>query len=110
MTAGMTRRSMLGCLGVGLAQLLFEKQIQAAGAPLSLTGQPATLNLRLTALTPEILGISIAPFDAVPPTRELGVVKSDHETQLDPHDTSVSPSEPGAGTGFRSRRTRRGSR
>lgn len=88
MTAGMTRRSMLGCLGAGLAQLLFERQILAAGAPGSLTGEPGKLDLKLTALTPEILRISIAPVDAVPPPRELGVVESNHETRLNPNDAS----------------------
>ena len=88
MTVGMTRRSMLGGLGAGLAQVLLEKRVRAAELPGALTGQPGKLDLKLTALTPEILHIAVAPANDAPPRRELGLIESHTETALDAKETS----------------------
>lgn len=74
MTTELNRRWFLGGMGAGLAQLLFYAQVSAA-SPLDIqTGKPGKLDLRLTALTPQVLGISIAPAVAEPPKQELGIV------------------------------------
>lgn len=73
MPAGVSRRSVLAGLGVGAAQLLFAARSSATGLLTGNTGQPGDLDLSLTALTPGMLRISIAPVDAQPPVWELGV-------------------------------------
>ena len=77
-----TRRGVLGGLGAGVAQLLFQTQLRAA-IPLAVpTAKPGKLDLSLTAMTPRVLRISIAPAIAQPSSNELGVVESPHETAL----------------------------
>ena len=75
-----TRRCVLGGLGAGLAQLLFQTQLKAASSLTVQTGKPGKLDLSLTAMTQRILRISIAPAVAKPLSSELGVVESPHET------------------------------
>jgi alpha-glucosidase/alpha-D-xyloside xylohydrolase len=77
-----TRRCVLGGLGAGLAQLLFQTQLKAASSWAVQTGKPGKLNLRLTAMTQRVLRISIAPAAAKPLSGELGVVESPRETAL----------------------------
>lgn len=77
-----TRRCVLGGLGAGLAQLLFQTQLKAASSLAVQTGKPGKLNLRLTAMTQRVLRISIAPAAAKPLSGELGVVESPRETAL----------------------------
>ena len=74
MTAEISRRSVLRGLGAGVAQLLLERRILAADIRAQ-TGAPGRLDLCLTSLSPEILRIGIAPVNAVPSGRELGVVE-----------------------------------
>lgn len=92
MYAGVTRRSVLGGFGASLAQLLLRVPLRAETRSGSGTGEPGRLNLTLTALTPQILYICIAPVDAQPPTEELGVVASPHAVALS------DPRIPGPGT------------
>lgn len=87
MTAKLTRRSMLSYLGLsglgaGLAQVLFQKQLMAASPLIAQTGKPGKLDLSLTAMTPQVLHIGIAPAAAPPSLRELGVVEHPHEAVL----------------------------
>src|ERR1019366_3772552 len=77
-----TRRCVLGGLGAGLAQLLFQTQLKAASSLAVQTGKPGKLNLRLTGMTQRVLRISIAPAAAKPLSGELGVVESPRETAL----------------------------
>ena len=84
MTAAISRRVVLGGLGAGAAQLLFRKRIFAADIPARDTGQPGDLDLSLTALTPGMLRISIAPVRASPPVWELGVVERPSPRPLEP--------------------------
>ena len=80
MTAAITRRSVLAGFGAGAAQLLFEKQLLAAGTFAPQVGEPGKVNFSLTAVTPRVLRISIAPVNATPPVHELGVVDRSHVT------------------------------
>jgi len=82
MTAEITRRSILGGFGAGAAQLLFNRQLLAAGVLAPQVGEPGKINLSLTSLTPRVLRISIAPVNATPPTQELGVVDHDRGTAV----------------------------
>ncbi|HEY6491468.1 MAG: TIM-barrel domain-containing protein [Terracidiphilus sp.] len=82
MTEEPTRRSVLGGLGAGLAQLLFQTQLRAATPLTAQTGKPGQLDLSLTAMTERVLRISIAPVIAKPPSTELGVVESPLEAAL----------------------------
>lgn len=77
-----TRRRVLGGMGAGLAQLLFETQLKAAPSLAAQTGKPGKLDLRLTSMTPRVLRISIAPVVAKPPSMELGIVESPREVAL----------------------------
>jgi alpha-glucosidase len=78
----LTRRSVLGGVAAGIGELLFQTQLRAATALVAKTGKPGELDLILTALTPHILRISIAPTVAPPPTQELGVLESRHPVPL----------------------------
>ena len=84
MTEEPTRRSVLGGLGAGLAQLLFQTQLRAATPLTAQTGKPGQLDLSLTAMvmTERVLRMSIAPVIAKPPSTELGVVESPLEAAL----------------------------
>ncbi|MFZ0661912.1 MAG: TIM-barrel domain-containing protein [Acidobacteriaceae bacterium] len=82
METKLTRRFVLGGLGAGLAQLLFHSQVSAAATFAGQTGEPGKLDLKLTAVTPHVLQISIAPAVAPPPTRELGILDHPHEAAL----------------------------
>ena len=82
MPANLTRRSVLGGLGAGCAQLLFRARLNAAVSGVVHTGKPGELDFSLTALTEQVLRISIAPAVAAPPARELGVIELPHEVRL----------------------------
>jgi alpha-glucosidase/alpha-D-xyloside xylohydrolase len=77
-----TRRTVLGGLGVSLAQTIFHTRFDAAKL-LQKTGQPGKLDFRITAVSQRILHISIAPVHADPPRREPGILDSAQETPLD---------------------------
>ena len=81
MTVRLTRRSVLGGLGAGLAETLLVKRLNAA-ALFAQAAKPGKLDLKLTSVTPHVLQIGIAPADATPPTRELGTIDHPHETAL----------------------------
>ena len=78
----LTRRSVLGGLSAGIAQLLFRARLNAAIPGVVRTGEPGKLDLSLTALTENVLRIGIAPAVALPDARELGVVDHPHEVVL----------------------------
>lgn len=78
----LSRRSMIGGLGAGLAQLLFVRRINAAGILDPLAGEPGQLDLTLEALAPNILRIAIAPVTAWKREEELGVVVHPHAQEL----------------------------
>jgi alpha-glucosidase (family GH31 glycosyl hydrolase) len=82
MMAEPTRRRVLGGLGAGLTQLLFQTQLKAASPLTVQTGKPGKLDLSLTALTQRVLRIGIAPAVAKPLSNELGVVESPQATAL----------------------------
>ncbi|MGH9586715.1 MAG: hypothetical protein ACRD3F_07155, partial [Acidobacteriaceae bacterium] len=69
-----TRRSVLQGLGTGLALMLTQTPL-AQAASIALTGDPGQLDLRLDAITPNVLRIGIAPANSIPPSEELGVLK-----------------------------------
>ncbi|MGA9461908.1 MAG: TIM-barrel domain-containing protein [Terracidiphilus sp.] len=77
-----TRRSVLGGIGAGVAQLLLHKQLDAASSLPVLTGKPGKLDFSLTAMTSRVLRISIAPARAKPPNQELGILDMPHEVSL----------------------------
>jgi alpha-glucosidase/alpha-D-xyloside xylohydrolase len=77
-----TRRAMLGGLGAGLVQTVFRRQFDVAG-PLTKTGEPGRLDLRIAAVSQRILHISIAPVHAEPPERDPGILDSAREIPLD---------------------------
>lgn len=79
MTVRLTRRSVLGGLGAGMAQLLFHTQLSAAAVLAGSVGEPGKLDLRLNGVTEHVLHIGIAPAVAAPPVRELGIVGYNHE-------------------------------
>ena len=71
-----SRRSVIATLGAGVAGLLFEQQILAAGIFADNTGTAGLVNLRLSARSEGSLHIAIAPVTALPEdSRELGVVE-----------------------------------
>lgn len=78
----LTRRSVLGGVAAGIGELLFQTRLRAATALVAKTGKPGELDLTLTALTPHILRISIAPTVTPPPTHELSVLESRHPVPL----------------------------
>lgn len=78
----LSRRSMIGGLGAGLAQLLFVRRTNAAGILDPLTGEPGQLDLTLEAFAPNILRIAIAPVNAWKGEEELGVVAHPHAHEL----------------------------
>lgn len=82
MTPEPTRRSVLGALGAGITQLLFQKQLNASTALGVATAKPGKLDFSLAAMTPRVLHISIAPAVDKPPTRELGVIDNPHAAAL----------------------------
>lgn len=82
MTAKLTRRSVLSGLGAGLAQSLLLRQVSAANLFSVQAGEPGKLDLKLTAITPHVLHIGIAPAVAPPPVRELGIMDHPHEVAL----------------------------
>jgi hypothetical protein len=77
-----TRRSVLRALGAGVAQTLFQTQLNVAQLFAEHTGEPGKLDFSIKACSPNILHISIAPVNANPPEREPGVLDSIHETSL----------------------------
>lgn len=77
-----TRRVVLGVLGGAIAETLFQTQLHAASALASQTGQPGKLDFRISAVSQNILHISIAPVNAEPPEREPGILDNIHETSL----------------------------
>jgi alpha-glucosidase (family GH31 glycosyl hydrolase) len=77
-----TRRSVLGGIGAGVAQLLLHRQLNAASLLPVPGDKPSKLDFSLTAITPRVLRISIAPAVAKPPSRELGVIDNPHEISI----------------------------
>jgi len=82
MAEELTRRSVLGALGAGVAELLLHRQIQAAMLT-AVTGEPGKLDLRVSSLSPRVLQIAIAPAIAPAPVLELGVVRQPHAVVLE---------------------------
>lgn len=80
-----SRRSVLGGLGAGVAELLLHTQVSTAATIAGLTGEPGLLDLRLAAVNERILHIGVAPAVAAPPVRELGVVAHPGEALLGAH-------------------------
>lgn len=76
-----TRRSLLGGLGAGAAQLLLSRRI-AAGAVTALTGEPGQFDLTLAALSARTLHIAVAPVNAWTPDDELGIVEQTKSAPL----------------------------
>ncbi|MGH9604826.1 MAG: TIM-barrel domain-containing protein [Terracidiphilus sp.] len=78
MAAHISRRSAIGGIGAGAAELLLCRRMAVAGVQdppgRQLTGEPGQLDLSLTALAANILRIAIAPVSAWQPEEELGVV------------------------------------
>jgi alpha-glucosidase (family GH31 glycosyl hydrolase) len=79
----LTRRFVLSGLGAGLAQTLFRTQLEAARLPGGQTGDPGNLDFRVSALSPKILHISIAPVHEEPPKREPGILDNTHESPFE---------------------------
>lgn len=73
--AELTRRSVLGGIGAGMAELLFHTRIARASSLVATSAEPGKLDLKLIALTEHVLQISIAPAVAQPNIEELGVVE-----------------------------------
>jgi alpha-glucosidase/alpha-D-xyloside xylohydrolase len=82
MTLEVTRRSVLGGIGAGLAELLFFRQLAAASTLAGQTGNPGKLDFKLAAVTQHILHISIAPAVAPPPVQELGIASHPDELAI----------------------------
>ncbi len=82
MTMPVSRRSMIGGLGAGFAQLLLTRRIEAVGVLDPLTGKPGQLDLTLTAFAPNILRIAIAPVNEWKQENELGILAPAHAEQL----------------------------
>jgi alpha-glucosidase (family GH31 glycosyl hydrolase) len=75
MMKDVSRRTMLGALAAGVAGLILERKVFAAGIFDQLVGTAGLVNLSLTALSEDSLRISIAPVDAMPVDNgELGIV------------------------------------
>src|SRR6185312_9136068 len=55
--------------------MLTNTPLARAASALTLTGDPGQLDLRLDAITPNVLRIGIAPANSIPPSEELGVLK-----------------------------------
>jgi alpha-glucosidase (family GH31 glycosyl hydrolase) len=70
-----SRRSILGGIGTGLAQILLSRRIALVGIGNPLTGEPGQLDLAVMEISPRILRIAIAPVNAWQPREELGVVQ-----------------------------------
>ncbi len=70
-----SRRSVIGGIGAGLAQFLLGRRVVVAEARNPLTGEPGQLDLVLTEISPRVLRIAIAPVNAWPSIEELGVVE-----------------------------------
>ena len=75
----LTRRALLGGAGAFSTQVLLSSRLLGStGAFVPISGGPAAepgaLNLTLSALTPQILHISISPANDSPRLGELGVV------------------------------------
>lgn len=87
MATKVSRRAVLGGMGAGLAQVLLTRRIAAANALPSIVGGPGLLDVSLTALTPNVLRIGIAPVHAWAGEEELGVLPHPAATVLDrkPH-------------------------
>src|SRR5580692_8599314 len=78
MSKRISRRDVLGGMGIGLAELLFSKHIDAAGffAPASEAGA-ANGSLTLVAFSNNILRVRVVPLSKLGPASELGIVPRD---------------------------------
>ena len=78
MSKRVSRRDVLGGMGIGLAELLFSKHIDAAGffAPASEAGA-ANGSLTLEAFSNNILRVRVVPLSKLGPASELGIVPRD---------------------------------
>ncbi len=83
-----TRRALLEGAGALSAQVLFSRRLQAlAGAqanPGKLTAPPGAIDLTLTALSSNILRISISPANDAPRPAELGMVMEEGKDLASP--------------------------
>lgn len=70
MAGKVTRRAVLGGIGMGVAQVLLTRRVAAS----ELVGEPGLLDVTLAALSPRVLRIAIAPENAWASAEELGVV------------------------------------
>jgi alpha-glucosidase/alpha-D-xyloside xylohydrolase len=77
-----SRRSLLRGCAAGLAELLLTRRLRAAAVRNPLSGAPGELDLSLTALSPGTLRISVAPVDAWPPEKDLGVLAQPQASSL----------------------------
>lgn len=82
MTTCISRRSVIGGIGGGLAQMLLSRRVAAAGILSPLTGEPGQLDVSLAALSENTLRIAIAPVNAWQPEEELGVVPAPEARSL----------------------------
>jgi alpha-glucosidase/alpha-D-xyloside xylohydrolase len=92
-----TRRTLLGGAGALSAQVLLSRPLHAFAGSESpsgkLTAHPGDLNLVVTALSPNILRISISPANDAPRFAELGVVATEGKDLAGPglvHPDTVS--------------------
>ena len=60
----LTRRSLLAGVTTGVAQMLFHKQLNASRVSTLSAARRGKLNLRLSAISPQILHFAIAPATA----------------------------------------------
>ena len=81
-----TRRDVIGGIGVGLAELLFSRNVNAAGfyapTPASEAGA-ANGSLTLVAFSDKILRVRVVPLSKLGPASELGIVPRESAALLD---------------------------
>ena len=86
MNDGLSRRDVLGGMGIGLAELLFSRNISAAGffapIPASEAGA-ANGSLTLVAFSSKILRVRVVPLSKLGPASELGIVPRESTELLD---------------------------
>lgn len=63
MASEVSRRTVLSGIGAGVAQVLLTRRMASARALPAIAGEPGLLDLTLTAVTPRVLRIGIAPVN-----------------------------------------------
>lgn len=93
-TKQISRRSVIGGIGAGVAQVLLSRRVAVAAVSNPLTGEPGELDLVLTEVSPRVLRIAVAPVNAWKSHEELGVVPAPSAVSLlrkrDPQVTSLA--------------------